>query len=387
MQVPVVKAAKAMGLTTLVMDKNPRAVAMAMADHPILADIADVDGAVEATRQFAKTHFAPDGALTLGTDFPVTSAAIAKAFGLPGISLETAGKAKDKIRMRECFRTAKCPQPDFMGPVEKNQLGEVASRLGFPMVVKPADSMGARGVRRVDDLAALAEAYDVARPFSPTGRVICENYIPGGELSIDAVVWKGEIMIRGIADRLIEREPYFIEIGHVLPSQRSKDLVEKACEAFRQGIRALGIETGWAKADIRINEKGAFIGEIAARLSGGFMSGYTYPNATGVNLMEGAIKIALGEHPGPLGPEGGRTSIERAILSKPGTIRAIEGLDRVRQAPGVHQVFLNWKVGDVVANPKNNVEKGGNIIVSGDTYGEASTRVEAALALLQVVVS
>ncbi len=58
---------------------------------------------------------------------------------------------------------------------------------------------------------------------------------------------------------------------------------------MKQGIRALGITIGCAKGDIKITPKGAMMGELAARLSGGFMSAYTYPYATGVNLIRASI--------------------------------------------------------------------------------------------------
>jgi biotin carboxylase len=384
MQVPVVEVAKAMGLVVLVMDRNPEAPAMALADHRIMADISDLPGAVAATEVFAKAHFIPDGALTVGTDFPTTSAAIAERFKLPGISMDTARSAKDKLLMRERFAAHHCSQPRFVGVLSESDLDRAVAEVGFPMVVKPTDSMGARGVRRVDDLPTLKTAWLDAKGFSPTGRVIAETFIPGEELSLDAVAWKGDIKIRGIADRIIERPPYFIETGHILPSRLSPGVLKNACAVFEAGIRALGIESGWAKGDIRVNPEGAFIGEIAARLSGGFMSGYTYPYASGVNLLEGAIRIALGEDPGPLSPRWNRTSIEKAILAPPGRIRSITGVEAARGMPGVHQVFLNWKVGDVIKPPRNNVEKGGNVIVSGENYEEALSRVDAALAAIHI---
>lgn len=384
MQVPVVEAAKAMGLVVLVMDRNPEAPAMALADHRIMADIADLPAAVAATEAFAEAHFIPDAALTVGTDFPTTSAAIAERFHLPGISMDTARSAKDKLLMRERFASHHCSQPRFTGVLSEGDLARAVDEVGFPMVVKPTDSMGARGVRRVDDLPTLKAAWLDAKAFSPTGRVIAETFIPGEELSLDAVVWKGEIKIRGVADRIIERPPYFVETGHVLPSRLPPEVLRQACSVFEAGIRALGIETGWAKGDIRVNPSGAFIGEIAARLSGGFMSGYTYPYATGVNLLEGAIRIALGEDPGPLAPRWNHTSIEKAVLAPPGRIRSISGVEEARALPGVRQVFINWKAGDLIQAPRNNVEKGGNVIATGETYEEALARVDAALAAIRI---
>ncbi len=381
MQVPVTEAARDLGLCTLVMDKNPEAPAFGLADHVLHADIAHLDEAVRAVEDFSKKHFVPSGVITAGTDFPTTSARIAEHFGLPGISLETALRAKDKILMRECFLAHGCRQPRFVPILSENDLEKIPEDH-FPLVIKPADSMGARGVRRVDMREGLAGAYRDAVIHSPTARVIAEDFIPGEELSMDALVWKGEIMVRGVADRIIERPPFFVEMGHVLPSRLPGDILANAEKVFAQGIRALGIENGAAKGDIRVNEKGAFIGEIAARLSGGFMSGYTYPYATGVNLLAGAIRIALGQAPGDLTPKSSFTSFEKAILAEPGRIGKISGVDAARKVPGIKQIFLSVREGDLVKSPTNNVEKCGNIIATGIDFEAASRSVDAARALI-----
>ncbi|MBL8995616.1 MAG: ATP-grasp domain-containing protein [Spirochaetia bacterium] len=383
MQVPVTEAARGLGLITLVMDKNPEAPAFSLADHILRADISDLEAAVKAVESFAASHFVPNAVITAGTDFPTTSARIAERFHLPGLSMETALRAKDKILMRECFARSACSQPRFIPILSESDLGKIPDDF-FPLVIKPADSMGARGVRRVDHRPDLKAAYTEAAEYTPTGRVIVEDYIDGQELSIDALVWKNEVMIRGVADRIIEMPPFFIETGHVLPSRLPTPVLENAMNVFRQGIRALGIDNGAAKADIRVNAKGAFIGEIAARLSGGFMSGYTYPYATGVNLLAGAIRIALGEAPGDLSPKTHHTSFEKAILTRPGRVEEISGIEEAKKVPGIKNIFLSVAKGDMVQSPKNNVEKCGNIIAVGSDFEDARRSVEQALALIHL---
>ncbi len=103
-----------------------------------------------------------------------------------------------------------------------------------------------------------------------------------------------------------------------MPSQLPDDVQQAACEVMRKGIVALGIDNGCAKGDIKLTRHGPMIGELAARLSGGFMSAYTYPLSTGVDLIRAAIEIALGQEPGNLEPLHHRVSIERAIITRPG---------------------------------------------------------------------
>jgi hypothetical protein len=104
------------------------------------------------------------------------------------------------------------------------------------------------------------------------------------------------------------------------------------------------------------------IGEIAARLSGGYMSGWTYPYASGVNPARGAIQIALGLKPNKLKPIKNHTGAERAFISIPGLVKSIEGLDEARNTPHIKDIFLRLAKNSRVSFPENNVSKAGNVI-------------------------
>jgi len=205
---------------------------------------------------------------------------------------------------------------------------------------------------KVDSEAMLDAAFINAKKASPSGQLIVEEYMKGEELSIDSLVYNNEIYITGIADRIINREPYFIEIGHVMPSNLSKDLIDNAVEVFKKGIKALGINFGAAKGDIKVTEGGAKIVEIAARLSGGFMSVYTYPYSSGINLIQNNMDVCLGNAPSNLVPTKNRVSIERAIIPEPGIIKEITGVEQALSIPGVMNVFIHNKIGEQVVDPK-----------------------------------
>ena len=169
--------------------------------------------------------------------------------------------------------------------------------MPYPLVIKPCDNMGARGVKKILQPDDLVSAFQEAKEASISGKLILEEFMQGPELSLDALVFGGRIEITGIADRHIEREPYFVEVGHTLPSNLPEAQQEAVKAFFRQAIRALGINHGAAKGDIKLTSEGPKIVEIAARLSGGWMSAHTYPLSTGVDLMKAAIQVALGETP------------------------------------------------------------------------------------------
>ncbi|HQB61362.1 MAG TPA: alpha-hydroxy-acid oxidizing protein [Spirochaetota bacterium] len=384
LQVPAIKTANSTGLTTVVTDYNKEAPGMKIADFPVVVSTRDIEGTVRVVKEFNNGRKI-DGAITVGTDASMTVSAVANALGLPGIKYENAIAASNKIKMRERFREHNVAIPDFYKCWSFEDLKKASSLLGYPFVLKPADNMGARGVMKVESEANLENAFLNAKNGSPSGELIAEEYMDGPELSIDALIYDGEIFITGVADRIIEREPYFIETGHVLPSALPEEELNEGIEVFKKGIRALGIDIGAAKGDIKITKNGAKVGEIAARLSGGFMSAYTFPYATGINVIRNALDIALGYPPSSLVPTKKCFSIEQAIIPAPGIVKEIIGVEEALAIEGVKNIFFHVKEGDEVVIPKSNVEKAGNFIVVRDTREEAWEVVRKVHKIINVV--
>lgn len=386
LQVPAIKVANELGLKTVVTDYNENAPGMKLADYPIVMSIRDIDGTVRVLKEFNK-KVKIDGVLTIGTDASMTVAAVANALGLPGIPFENAEAASNKYKMRQRLKEHNVPIPNFFKCWSFDDLKKAASKLGYPFVLKPVDNMGARGVIKIEHEGMLEFAFNHAKRCSPCGELIAEEYMKGDELSIDAIVFNNEIKITGIADRIISREPYFIELGHVMPSNKPKEVLEDAVNVFKKAIKAIGITLGAAKGDIKITSEGAKIVEIAARLSGGFMSAYTYPYSTGVNLIRIAIDIALGIEPDPklFVPIKNRVSIEKAIIPEPGILKEIKGIEEAYSIPGVMNIFLRVNIGDEIIEPTSNVEKAGNIIVVKDTREEAWETMDKAEKIIKLV--
>lgn len=383
LQVPVIQTAQKMGLRVIVTDYNPHALGMKYADIPIVMSTRDIEGSVRvAKKQHEITPIS--GVLTVGTDASATVAAVANALNLPGIKFEDAIAATNKIKMRTRFFEYGVPSPHFFPVWSLSDAKKACKVLGFPVVIKPSDNMGARGVVRIDNKNQIADAFAFAKSASPSGELIIEEFMEGHELSIDAVVFNGEVTFTGIADRIIEYPPHFVETGHTMPSQLPKDIQDSACEVMKAGIKALGIHLGCAKGDIKITKDGPKIGELAARLSGGFMSAYTYPLSTGVNLMRAAIEIALGQEPGNLEPLYNKVSIERAIITPPGIVKKICGVEEALKIPGIAEIFINVKPGDKVKKPTSNVEKAGHIIAVADTLEEAEDAVRKCKEMIHI---
>ena len=369
MQLPVIDHSHAQGVQVVCLDGNPQALAKEKADFFVVCDIKDREACASAAREHRSRHRL-DGVITVGTDFSTTVAWVAQALQIPGIPFETALRAKDKGLMRQVFRDNGVSSPDFL--VAEQRTGLPADPpFGFPCVVKPADSMGGRGVQLVSNTEEMHAAVALAWSHSPSGRAVVEEFIEGREFSLDCLVVDGTLRRMGLADRHIVFPPYFVEIGHSFPSTASPVEVEALWAEFQKAIRAVGITNGVAKGDVKWSRRGPTIGEIAARLSGGFMSGWTYPLSSGRCAIPGAIALALGDPVVPVPDDVFAPVAERAWISIPGTLRAVHGLDTVRTLPGVRHVFVTLKPGQKLVFPTNNVEKAGNLICTGATFAEA----------------
>ena len=110
------------------------------------------------------------------------------------------------------------------------------------------------------------------------------------------------------------------------------------------------------------------VGEIAARLSGGYMSGWTFPLASGVEVTEAALNIAVGLPPGDLAPRLRKVCAERALISIPGIVERGRGRRRGAEAEAESKrSFLRVAPGDTVVFPSNNVQKCGNVLAVADS--------------------
>lgn len=407
MQKPAILAAKNLGCEAVVCDGNPNAIAVPLADRFEPIDLKDRESLLKLAKSLSPNLV---GIFTAGTDFSASVAYVAEKMNLPSHSFHSCLNASDKVRMRGCFEKNKVPSPNFF-EIKKDDISALSEKakkgqLEFPKVVKPCDNMGGRGCRLIRNESEFLPAVTNAIQNSRSSRAIFEDYMEGAEFSIDSIVYNGTLTITGFADRHIFYPPYFIEMGHSLPSKVDSKIKNELIATFALGIKALGLTCGVAKADIKYTKNGPMIGEIAARLSGGYMSGWTFPYSSGMNLTEEALKIAIGKEPDyilknrkslPWQPhesvkdekqpfelfeiKSNLVSAERAWLSIPGKIQKIYGLDDVKGIYGIRDILPRSKEGDEVDFPRNNVEKCGNIIAvalnSDSAYESAQNAISS----------
>jgi biotin carboxylase len=374
MQGPALRLARSMGWRTVAADANPDAPCRSLSDRFALVDLKDREGMLALARSLRDGE-GLDAVFTAGTDFSTTVSFVAASLGLPCVPLAAAERATDKRLMRRALTAAGVPCPGFAELEGSIDPLEAASSLRRPLVVKPADSMGSRAVRRVESDAELREACEAALAASRSGRAVVEEFMDGPELSLDAIVHRGEATICGVADRIIRFPPYFVEMGHTMWTALPEVERRSVEQVFRAGIRALGIDDGAAKGDLKLTSRGPMVGEIAARLSGGYMSGWTFPLASGVEVTAAGLRVAAGLDPGNLSPSRRWTSAERAFISMPGVVHSVEGVDEAKAVAGVHEVFVLTSAGRKIVFPTSNVEKAGNVIAA---HGSRSAAIDAA---------
>ncbi len=413
MQRPAIQAAKSLGCQVVLVDGNPQALCVPEADLFVHLDLKDKEGIKELALQLL-SQGSLQGVFTAGTDFSATVSYVGEACGFSVHSYQAACNASDKALMRSCFQKASVPSPAFTqvaslasqgnqseAPLQ-DQLKDLLSQNDlfhhYPLVVKPVDNMGGRGCRLASSQQELMTAIQDAQAHSRSGRAIVEEYMDGPEFSIDALVYNGTVTICGFADRHIFFPPYFIEMGHTIPTAICQKDKLALIATFVEGIHALGLTCGAAKADIKLTAKGPMVGEIAARLSGGYMSGWTYPYSSDFFLTQQAEAIALGREPDRLlecrrpleglppnlpftvyEVDSQRYCGERAWISIPGKVKAIHGLERASACVGVHDVLPRAKKGDMVTFPRNNVEKCGNILAVDTTWEGAASKAQQAV--------
>jgi biotin carboxylase len=379
MQIPAFDAAKRIGLRVLVLDGRSDAELAERADFFLHADISREEEVLKALNDFPHSQQVI-AVFTAATDFSTTVAKIAEQFNLPGIPYEVACKAKYKHLMRQAFQEKGLSIPKFLQLSRVSELHDHPEvEQWLPVVVKPVDNMGARGIQKISSWDELGEAVRRALNFSTMNQCLVEEFVPGPEYSIDALVQDGEVHITGFALRDIAFEPFFIETGHTIPSQAPHR--EEIEQMFIRGVHALGISSGAAKGDMKYSTR-PVIGEIAARLSGGFMSGWSYPLSSAVPLTELAIRIAMGERLSlpPVEAEG--FCAERAVYSIPGILEEFDNTHEMRsrgEGKVPDELFILKKPGDQVQFPENNVQKVANILCSSLVEEEARMLAEGAV--------
>ena len=386
------KRAKEMGLYVVVSDINPAAPGFAFADSVLIADVYGPAETAAAAERFHNKIRKIDGVICVAADAPLTTAAVNERLGLTGITKRTAELACDKLAMKLRFAECGVPVPWFSAVNTPQELMRIVAERGPNHVIKPVDSRGSRGVQRLSHVKDLAEAFQFARSHSPTSRVMVEAYLPGPQVSTESVVVDGVCTTPGFSDRnyeyLARYAPFFIENGGDLPSFLPGDLQDRIRDVQSAAAAALGVTRGTVKGDIVVHQGQVYVIELAARLSGGFFCTREIPLNTGVDFIGSAIRVALGENPTPaeLTPKYQKPICQRYIIPGAGKVVAISGADEARLIPGVLEVNVTAKIGDVIPPAGDKRPSATMVIATGETREDAQRAARCAISTIRIAV-
>jgi biotin carboxylase len=379
-----------LGVRVVAVDRNPDAPGLAIADVGEVVDLLDIPAVVEVARRHRV-----EGVMTYAADRAVpVVAAVAEALDLRGIGTETAHLMTNKIAMRRQLADAGVPQPRFAAVRTLHEARAAAGAVGFPAVLKPADSAGQRGLFLCESLDDVERHLHASLVQSTEQEAILESYHEGKEVNGLLVLRDGEPTVVTLSDR--RRPPgrgFGVAIAHVYPSTLFGDAIEEVRRTGVHTVKALGLREGVAYPQVLWSEDGvARLIEVAARIPAGQMDSVAR-YGVGVELIDIALLQALGR---PVPDEMVVAKMEQPmaisfLTAEPGPLPTgklvrFSGLERVRAFPGVVEAELYFQDGETIRPVQLDGDRRGYVIALGGTNLEAVERAESAARLLDVEV-
>ncbi len=295
----------------------------------------------------------------------VLAAKASKALGLPHNSPGSVEAAANKYRFRTVLAEAGLPSPEFTLVSLDDDPAEAAPLVDYPCVLKPLTLSASRGVIRADDPAAFATAFhriaailndtDAGSPAGTGDHVLVEDYITGTEVALEGLLDRGHLNVLALFDKPDPLEgPFFEETIYVTPSRLPAAVQNAVTATTARAVTALGLHDGPIHAELRINENGPVIIELAARSIGGLCSRVLRFGA-GISLEELILRHALGFPMESLEREARPAGVMMIPIPRAGRLRQVRGLEGARRMPGIENVTITIPLGqEVVPLPEGN---------------------------------
>lgn len=327
-----------------------------------------------------------DAIVGVDDDTVLIAAMAAAALGIPHNAVEAVRATRNKHLMRRLLAAAGVPSPWFTLVRLDEDLAAAARRLRYPCVVKPTFLSASRGVIRADDEAEFVRAVERVRAIlaepevaamggEEAGHVLVEEYIPGAEVALEGILTAGELQVLALFDKPDPLEgPYFEETIYVTPARLSPAHERALIEATAAAARALGLREGPVHAEVRLNEQGAWVLEIAARSIGGLCS--TVLEFSGGRSLEELILLhAVGAEISRNERQRRPSGVMMIPIPRAGVLRDVRGLEAARAVPGITDITISIPLGDRVVPPPEGDRYLGFIFARGGS----PDAVEAAL--------
>ena len=285
------------------------------------------------------------------------AALVARRLGLPGNSPDAVRQVRDKLAFRRLLREQRFACPAFHHLPAGEAPQSLPAGLKFPVVVKARRLSGSRGVIRADDAGELVRAVNRVRAIQSRADrdaedlgLIIEDFIPGREYALEGALERGELTTLALFDKPDPLDgPYFEETIYVTPSRLPGALQDRIHAEVARACRGAGLATGPIHAEVRINNLGIWILEIAARSIGG-LCGRVLTHSLGMSLEELILRQAVGE-PLPVAGTAGAAGVMMIPIPRRGIYHGIEGLPAAQAVPGVTGVTITAEPGQIIAPP------------------------------------
>jgi len=291
-QLPLILKAKEMGIETHVFAWEDGAVGKKFADYFYPISITEKEKILDIAMGIQ-----PDGVISIASDLAIiTVNYIAEKLGLIGNSFESTILTTDKFRMREKLLANNLPCPKFF--LAANQHYVMPNKMDFPLIAKPTDRSGSRGVTKVMNQTELDFAINRAIEESFNKNAIVEEFIEGKEYSIEMISWQGEHHFIQSTEKETTGSPYFVEKAQHQPANIQKNILDEMIQITKKALTNLGVKFGASHSEfIATTNNKLIITEIGARMGGDYIGSDLVELSTGFDFLNAVINVSLGLEP------------------------------------------------------------------------------------------
>jgi biotin carboxylase len=356
---------------------------------PLGLDFADPEISVRTIVDYVQEH--PISAV-LGVDDSATElAALANAaLGLAQNSPRAAEAARDKLLMRTLMSQGGAPCPIFRPFYLRNDPAEIAGQVSYPCVLKPTRLSGSRGVIRADTPAEFVAAFQrlkrmlLQEGYSEYETVfLVEDFIPGFEVALEGLLTHGQLKVLALFDKPDPLDgPFFEETIYVTPSRLPSETQAAIARCVSVAARSLGLQEGPVHAELRVNEHGPWMLEIAWRSIGGLCSTVLEFGA-GVCLEELILRHAVGEEITAVERENAAAGVMMIPIPSAGILKAVHGVEEAKQVPFITGVEISAKLHYPLVPLPEGASYLGFIFARGETPAEVEAAIRQAHSLLR----
>ena len=333
----------------------------------------------------------PDAVLAVDDSGVELAALLAERLGLPGNPAHAVRRVRDKLAFRRLLQEREFLCPAFHHLPSGEDPRKLIPELKFPVVVKARRLSGSRGVIRADDAEALVRAVNWVRAIQSRADrdaqelgLIIEGFIPGREYALEGTLERGELTTLALFDKPDPLDgPYFEETIYVTPSRLPGALQERIHQEVARACRCAELTDGPVHAEMRVNEQGIWILEVAARSIGG-LCGRVLTHSLGMSLEELILRQVVAE-PLAIAGEGGlpagrhgAAGVMMIPIPRRGIYHGIEGLAAAQSVPGVTGVTITAEPGQIIAPPPDGASYLGFIFARAAGPAEAENALRIA---------